>query len=400
MLERLGIGDPTPEAEILERISRLKEAMAATGIDLCVIMQNADFFYFTGTVQKGFLFVPLEGEPVLFVQRSLDRAREETPLEITGVSTDKEMGRLLKGKGFSEGRIGIESDVVPVAVFERFKSITGFSDFTDISGIVRELRLVKSPFEIEQIKKSGSICDHVFAMARGAIREGAREIDIDAELLAEGRKFGHQGYLRMRGFNQEMMNLYVAAGYTGTIPSSSDVPVSGLGLTPALGQGSSTKTVERGVPVIVDYGGGYNGYITDETRSYVVGDLEDMFLKPYEVSRMIVEDAQTFSKEGVDCTEVFDRAHKRVKKAGLEDYFMGFGPTRVVFIGHGLGLEINELPVITARHHTILREGMVFAFEPKFIFPGRGVIGIEVDFVVRKEGLERVTRTPVDLVKL
>ena len=70
--------------------------MAADGIDLCVILQNADFFYFTGTVQKGTLIVPLDGEPILFIQRSLDRAREETPLEITGISSDKEIGNLLK----------------------------------------------------------------------------------------------------------------------------------------------------------------------------------------------------------------------------------------------------------------------------------------------------------------
>ena len=89
-----------------------------------------------------------------------------------------------------------------------------------------------------------------------------------------------------------------------------------------------------------------------------------------------------------------------MKHAGLESFFMGFGLTQVVFIGHGVGLEINELPVITARHHTVLKEGMVFAFEPKFIFPGKGVIGMEVDFVVRKgrarEGHPRPRSTSCD----
>jgi len=77
---------------------------------------------------------------------------------------------------------------------------------------------------------------------------------------------------------------------------------------------------------------------------------------------------------------------------------MGYGAGKVGFIGHGIGLEINELPVITPRHHIILEEGMVFAFEPKFIFPGKGAIGIEVDFIVRKKELERVTPTPIDIV--
>ncbi len=168
----------------------------------------------------------------------------------------------------------------------------------------------------------------------------------------------------------------------------------GLGLTAAIAQGSSLKPVERGVPVLVDYGGGYNGYVTDETRVYVVGDMKEPFKKAYEVAREIVEDVTSFGREGIDCTEIFNRAVQLVKRAQLEDHFMGFGEGQVSFIGHGLGLEINELPVITSRHSRVLKEGMVFAFEPKFIFPGEGSVGIEVDFIVRKQGLERIVDFP------
>jgi Xaa-Pro dipeptidase len=400
MSSRLGPGELTPREEILGRIARLKEAMASSGIDFCLIMQNVDLFYLTGSVQKGVLLVRQEEEPLFFVERSVERARAESPLEIIPMRAEKEIGLSFKDKGAFRGRGGMELDVVPVALFEKFKKITGAEDFTDISGAVKALRIIKSPFEIAQIRQSGAICDRILARAGDVIREGMREIDIDAELIAEGRRFGHQGFLRMRGFNQEMMSLYVVAGYSGTVPSSADVPVSGLGLSPAIAQGSSMESVRKGIPVMIDYGAGYNGYITDETRSFVVGELDELFKKPFETAREVVEDTQGFVKAGVDATEVFSRAHQRVKKAGLDDYFMGHGPTRVKFIGHGLGLEINEPPVFTARHHTILREGMVFAFEPKFIFPGKGVIGIEVDFVVRKDGSERVTKTPIDLVRL
>jgi Xaa-Pro aminopeptidase len=187
---------------------------------------------------------------------------------------------------------------------------------------------------------------------------------------------------------------------SGTIPSSGDVPIAGAGVTHAIAQGPSLNKVVRGVPVVIDYGGGYNGYITDETRPFVVGELKERFRKPYEVAKEIVEDATLYGKEGVDGTELFIRAEEKAKKAGLEEYFMGFGPGKVSFVGHGLGLEINELPVITPRHHIILQEGMVFAFEPKFIFPGEGAVGIEVDFIVRKNELERVTSTPIDLVTI
>jgi Xaa-Pro aminopeptidase len=299
---------------------------------------------------------------------------------------------MLRGKG------GMELDVVPVSVFERFKRLVGFEEFVDVTPLIRELRLKKSAFEIEQVKRSGQIIGRVFEKAKHVVREGVREIDIDAELVAEGRRYGHQGFLRMRGFNQEMMNLYVTAGVSSGVPSNADVPISGLGLTAAIAQGSSLKLVEQGVPVLVDYGGGYNGYVTDETRMYVAGDMRERFKKAYEVTREIIEDVAIFGREGIDCTEIFNRAHQLVKKGQLQDHFMGFGEGQVAFIGHGLGLEINELPVITSRHERVLEEGMVFAFEPKFIFPGEGSVGIEVDFIVRKEGLERVIDFPIDVV--
>ena len=156
--------------------------------------------------------------------------------------------------------------------------------------------------------------------------------------------------------------------------------------------------LKKGAPVIVDFGGGYNGYITDETRVYAVGELKDIFLKGYQVAREIIEETMSFAREGIDATEIFAKALDRAKKAGLEQYFMGYGEGQVSFVGHGLGLEINELPVITPRHKTILKEGMVFAFEPKFIIPNEGAVGIEVDFIVRKDGLQRVTDSPLDII--
>ena len=387
--------DYTPKDELVRRINGLKEKMTAAGIAFSVIMQNADLFYLSGTIQKGVMVIPLDGEPLLFVERSLERVKAETPLEVTPVKSDKEIAGILKQKGLLKGNGGMELDVVPVSVFERFKRLIEFDQFVDVAPLIRELRIIKDPFELEQVRKSGRIISRIFEKAKDVVSEGTREIDIDAELVAEGRRYGHQGFLRMRGFNQEMMNLYVTAGLSSGVPSHEDVPIAGLGLTAAIAQGSSLKPVERGVPVVVDYGGGYNGYVTDETRVYAVGEMKERFKKGYEVAREIVEDVTAFGREGVDCTEIFTRAHNLVRGAHLEEHFMGYGEGQVPFIGHGLGLEINELPVITARHKRVLKEGMVFAFEPKFIFPGEGSVGIEVDFIVHRDRLERVVDFPI-----
>lgn len=400
MLTNLSEASFTPREELENRIGKLRKGMEKEGISFSLILQNVDLFYFAGTVQKSILVIPVDNEPFLFVERNIDRAAIETTLQIIPIKRDKDVAGVLRDRGVLKGKGGMELDVVPVAVFERWKSILGFENFTDVWPLVRDLRLIKSPFEIIQIRKSGEICDHIFNRARDTIREGMRELDIAAILEAEGRKVGHQGFLRMRGLNQEMMNLYVTHGRSGTIPSSGDVPIAGAGVTHAIAQGPSLNKVQRHVPLVIDYGGGYNGYITDESRAFVVGEIREPFRKAYEVAREIVEDATLYGREGLDGTELFNRGAEMVRKAGLEDYFMGHGAGKVGFVGHGLGLEINELPVITPRHHVILEEGMVFAFEPKFIFPDKGAIGIEVDFIVRKDRLERVTSTPIDLVTL
>jgi Xaa-Pro aminopeptidase len=400
MLTNLSEGSFTPREELANRINQLRKNMEKQGVSFCLILQNVDLFYFAGTVQKGVLAISVDHDPLLFIERNVDRAAVETGLEITPIKRDKDVKDILVARGILKGKGGMELDVVPVSVFERWKSLLSFENFIDVWPLIRDLRIVKSPFEIIQVKKSGALCDHVFDKAKDVVRLGMREVDIAAILEAEGRMVGHQGFLRMRGLNQEMMNLYITHGLSGTIPSSGDVPIAGAGVTHAIAQGPSLNKIEKGVPVVIDYGGGYNGYITDETRPFVVGELKERFRKPYEVAKEIVEDATVFGKDGVNGSELFNRAEEKAKKAGLEGYFMGFGPGKVSFVGHGLGLEINELPVITPRHHIFLQEGMVFAFEPKFIFPGEGAIGIEVDYIVRKDKLERVTRTPIDLVIL
>jgi Xaa-Pro aminopeptidase len=105
-----------------------------------------------------------------------------------------------------------------------------------------------------------------------------------------------------------------------------------------------------------------------------------------------------FAGPGTDCRDIFRRAEEMAAQGGLSDFFMGHGEGKVAFIGHGLASSINELPLLTARHERKLKEGMVFAFEPKFVLPDLGAVGIEIDLIVGPERLERVTTGAFDLV--
>ena len=205
MLKSLNLCDLTPKSEIEQRIGELKTRMAAKGIDFSVILQNVDLFYFAGTIQKGVLVIPVDGDPLLCIERTIDRAIYESPLQVIPIKRDKDVRDILAGKNVLKGTGAMEFDVVPVSVFERWKGLLGFQKFVDVSPLIKDIRIVKSPFEIDQIKRSGEIISRVFEKARGIVREGMSEVEIGAVLEAEGRMHGHQGFLRMRGLNQEMM---------------------------------------------------------------------------------------------------------------------------------------------------------------------------------------------------
>jgi Xaa-Pro dipeptidase len=388
----------TPPEEINARIHELQRRMTEKGLELVLILQNVDLFYFSGTIQKGYLIVPLEGEATFFAQKDFKRAGEETPLKCIKLESMRELPKLLKEYRLEGKKVGMELDVVPVSLFSRVKGIFKDWEVLDVSAGIKEIRSIKSDFEIEQIRKSGEIIDQVFSSAKSYFQEGITELELDGILTSIGRAHGHQGLLRMRGLNQEMMNIHVLCGESASVNSFCDTPLSGYGVTPAIAQGSSGRKITRDQPVVIDYGGGYNGYVTDETRTFTIGRLKDHLQKAYDVALEIIEEMESSVRPGDSPARVYERVRERASRAGLADSFMGHGEGKVAFVGHGLGLEINEWPILGRGYQKPLEIGNVFAFEPKFIFPGEGAIGIELDYVLRENGVERITTFPKDLI--
>jgi len=302
--------------------------------------------------------------------------------------------------GFRGTRVGFEFDVIPVALFNRIKTFFKDWEMVDLSPEIKKIRSVKSEFEISQIKKAGQIVTRVFSEVRHHLREGMTEVELDGILTSLGRTMGHQGLLRMRGLNQEMMNIHVLSGESASGTSYCDTPLGGYGTTPAIAQGSSMKKIQRDQPIVIDYGVGYSGYVTDETRTFVIGRLKSHFEKACQVALHMIAEMESSAGAGELPGHIYERMQEIAEKEGLASNFMGYGQGKVSFVGHGLGLEINEWPILRRGEKKPLESGMVFAFEPKFVFPDEGAVGIEVDFIVREQGLERVTESPKDVVYL
>lgn len=196
----------------------------------------------------------------------------------------------------------------------------------------------------------------------------------------------------------EMFFGHVYSGANGSYSTFLDSCTGGEGVTPASPQGAGLKPLAPHEPIGVDYASIYEGYILDETRVFSIGPLPSEMEKAYMVAREIQDRVVAKAAPGSRCKELYLLALEIALKKGLGDYFMGYRDEQVKFIGHGLGLDIDEYPILSRGSEHILQPGMIFALEPKFIFPGKGMVGLENVWLVTEKGLEKITLIPDEIV--
>ncbi len=394
--------EKVPPLEIHQRLRKFQADIAAHDLDGALLFQNVDIFYFSGTIQSSILFIPRESDPILMVQKGLQRAKEESPLKnILAINGKSHLNGTLHDFGIqSIERMGLEIDVLPAYLYLWLVESFPQCRFVDVSGLIRKRRMIKSPYETAQIRKATAILHQGYVEIQGFIKEGVSELEIDGRLAFIARREGHMGILRMRGWNQEMTYAHVLSGESGSVVSFLNSPHGGSGNTPAMAQGASFRRCRKNEPIGIDYGVGINGYLADQFRTFVIGDLPPELERAHQCSRDIHGLFAREAKPGVLCSALYTMAKGFARSAGLSDYFMGHGEGQVRFIGHGIGLEIDEFPVIAPNFEEKLAQGMVMALEPKFVFPGKGVVGLEDDYVVTSSGVERLTLTEQVLIKL
>lgn len=384
----------TPATELEFRCRQAQLAMAREGFDALLVVQSADLFYFTGSIQSGCLYVPAHGQPLYLVRRDAGRARMESGLkDVVPCLSLKELPRLVAEHGHSAPeRIGMEFDVLPVNLYERYRPLYPGARFADASPLIRRLRMIKSAYEIHIMMDAGRQADRVYRRAREVIREGMTDLELSAELEYAARRDGHPGLVRMRLFNGEAVFGHTFSGADAAVPSCCDTPLGGMGVTPAFGQGASFKPIGRHEPIVVDLGGCYDGYLVDQTRVFAIGGLSDRLRRGYDDMLAVQELMKVRVAAGAGWGEIYDSCRELAVSQGYAGNFMGIPGSQVSFIGHGVGIEIDEYPLIARGFgSTPLEVGMAFAFEPKVVFPGEGAVGIENTFYLGNEGLKQLT---------
>jgi Xaa-Pro dipeptidase len=386
------------KAESQGRIARLQAELQKKGIDAAFFIYPIDVYYFSGTRQNSLLYIPASGEPVLFVRKSLSRAMSEASVaDVRAFPSSKELPQLI---GPEVKKVGLTFDVLPVQQYNFYAKMLAGCEFLDISGINREVRAVKSPWELERMRESGRKTGSVFLQVPEFLVSGMRELDLAAEFECRLRKAGGEGYVRMRAFNQELFMGLALSGASAEVPGFFDGAVTGRGLSSASAHGASLAQITADSPVLIDYTGVFDGYIVDMTRIFAVGRLSDTLTHAFKTSLAIQDFLAKSLKPGAICEELFLEAAAMAEKAGLGSYFMGPPGENAKFVGHGVGLELDEFPVIAQGFKVALQAGQTIAIEPKFVIPGAGVIGIENTFAVTAQGGEKLTDIPDDIVYL
>ena len=379
-----------PATELLQRIEALQKRMPHADLEAALILQNTDLYYFSGTIQQSYLYIPMEGEPVLLVKKDPQRAASESTLKnVIAIKSPREIPEWVKSSGYPSPRsLGLELDVLPAATYLSLQQIFSDCVVKDVSHAIREVRAVKSLYEIGMIRQAAAGSDRLAAFVRDHLVEGIPEIELAGLVEAEARRLGHQGIVRMRMWNNELFYGHLMSGPSAAAPSYLASPTGGDGVGAAVAQGASLRPILRHEPVLFDYVFIHGGYICDQTRIFSIGSLPDQLMRGHEAMLKIEERLKSAIQPGIKAGDVYDMASETAEASGFGEMFMGTGERKLSFVGHGVGLELDEYPVLAKGQKMALTENMVIAIEPKLIFPGLGVVGIENSHRVTPKGLE------------
>jgi Xaa-Pro aminopeptidase len=391
-----------PAGELADRIAKLQKALAAREMNGALISQKTDLFYFGATSQQGWLYVPVTGKPVLMIFKEFERARQESPLEeIVSIVGSKKIPAVLDKYGYpSPAVLGLELDVLPTNLYFQYCALFKQSKLEDISFEIRLIRAVKSEFEIAKLRLSAKLSDKVAAMVPKLLEVGKPEITLAGELEGYARSLGHQGIVRMRMWGNELFYGHLLSGDGAAVPSYLASPTGGAGVSSVIGQGAGFRKIGPNEPVLVDYVFALDGYISDHARIFSIGRLPDELEAAHLAMLEIQSEIKYQAKPGVLTGEIYETMISLAEKKGYAENFMGVGERRIRFTGHGVGLELDEFPFIARGQQLALEAGMVIALEPKTIFPGKGVVGIENTHLVTENGLESLSSFPDEITVL
>ena len=392
----------TPKNELQNRMEQFKIIMEKTypEWDITVIFSRINQYYFTGTMQDGMLIIPRDDEPTFWVRRSYERALNESLF-----NNIKPMNSYRDAAGNIDKNIEtiyLETEVVPIALYNRFQKYFPFKNYKSLDKVIATVRAVKSQYELSLMRKAGKIHEHVLEdIVPGILKDGMSEAELAADLFKVMINEGHHGITRFGMFDTEIILGQIGFGESSIYPSYFNGPGGNYGMSPSVPLiGCRDRKLKSGDLVFIDAGCGYDGYNTDKTMTYMFKKslpeyAIEIHIQCVEIQNEIVK----MLKPGAIPSEIYNKIMNNLDTEFLEN-FMGYGNRRVNFLGHGIGLLIDEIPIIANGFNEPLKEGMVLAIEPKKGIKNIGMVGIENTYIVTPKGGECITGNNPGLIPL
>jgi len=386
-----------------DRINILQDRIQEQGLCAALLFYSRDVLYYTGTAQPSYLAV-LPQEYLLFVKSGLefalhdafipkDRIREERRLET--------IYREVFSKSHTNSIIGTELDVLPAQQLYGFKKAFPGYEFVDISPVVLEQRQTKDPSEINKIKEACEAIDKGHEAVLRTLREGITELELAAAVENAHRLVGHEGIFFMRQPDFFMSRGPVSSGPNLFRTSGVVYTITGVGLSPSVPAGPSRRTISRGDLVIVDIPTLVAGYHADQSRTYILGKANEKIKTMYRSLKEIADHLIEHMKPGMKCSEMYHGALEKSKELKVADAFLDLGSgKRSRLIGHGIGLELNEPPVLSGHNHSEISDGYVVALDMHMMDEDVGVVKLEDMILVTHKGNEILTKSPRRLFEI
>lgn len=376
--------------ELSNRIKKVQNLLHNLQADACIIASSVNQFYLTNMVFDGYFYIQAEDEPLMFVRR---------PAGLENVHYIRKPEQITDFIFQLPKVVLMETGVMPYTTALRLQKALGMPEIIDVSAKMREIRSVKSEFELEQMRANAKIQSEVYKQIPLLYRDGMTDIEFQIEVERVMRLNGSIGIFRAYGERMEIFMGSVLAGDNADAASPYDFSMGGGGLSKILPIGASGVALKEGMTVMFDMAGNYTPYQSDMTRTFAIGKIPDIAYRAHQVTIEMNRWLEQNVKVGTTCDEIYDYSLKTAVDNGLKANFMG-NTQQVKFVGHGLGLEINEPPVLTPRSKEVLQKNMAFAYEPKFVIPKIGAVGIENTFIVTDSGLEKITICEENIIEL
>ncbi|MDR3217781.1 MAG: Xaa-Pro peptidase family protein [Dysgonamonadaceae bacterium] len=385
-----------PEGDLKIRWRAVQKHLLEAGGDACLITTTVNIYYLTGMVFTGFIYFSVEGDPLYFVQRPIGYEGAQ----IVAIRKPEEIPDLLKARNIPLPKnLFLEGDQITFSELLRLATTFNPENSGNATTILRKARMIKTPWEIGQFRISAAKHAEAYRTIPSLFEEGMRDIDFQTEIERQMRKHGSIGIFRTFGGNMDIFMGSLLTGDNAGMPSPYDFALGGGGMHPCLPIGAAGEVIKKGNSVMVDMAGNFTAYMSDMSRVFSFGKLSEKALDAHKLSMEMHDRLMAEGKEGIACADIYKWSLAMAEKAGFGENFMGL-KQQAKFVGHGVGIEINELPVLMERSKDLLQSGCVFAFEPKFVLPGTGAVGNENTYLITETGIEKLTVLAEEIIEL